>query len=105
MTSQPSLWPHINLAAKKPAPAATMPLNANHVRLLRWADRRVDSTDDEVEAGGQMMLNTVRPRRGELMECGLLDWSGAQRPTRTGHAARCWRITPKGRDALASLET
>lgn len=103
MTVQPSLWPHIQVTQPPPQKAA-MPLNANHVRLLRWADRRVDSTDDEIEEAGAMMLNTVRPRRLELMTAGLLEYSGATRQTRTGHSARCWRITTAGRKALEEMK-
>jgi len=52
------------------------------------------STDDEVSEALHLIANTVRPRRGELVESGLVVDSGQRRPSASGNEAIVWRAVP-----------
>jgi hypothetical protein len=53
-----------------------------------------DLTDNEIGERLSMDLNTVRPRRGELEEMGLVMDSGVRRLTPSGNEAIVWKTTP-----------
>lgn len=57
-------------------------------------------TDEDLGFAVPLPLNTVRPRRGELVAGGWVTDSGLTRPTRTGHRATIWTLTER---ALAEL--
>lgn len=50
-------------------------------------------TDEEIVERARMAGNTVRPRRVELVQRGLVIDSGVRRPTRSGRKAVVWRAT------------
>lgn len=52
------------------------------------------ATDDEVATYLRIGLNSVRPRRLELVEAGLVEDSGICRKTPSGHDAIVWRAIP-----------
>jgi len=51
------------------------------------------ATDDEIEVALKLGLNTIRPRRRELVLQGKVRDSGKRRPTRSGRAATIWELT------------
>lgn len=53
-------------------------------------------TDEELMRQLQMMLNTVRPRRNELLGAGWVADSGKRRRTATGSEAVVWVLTEQG---------
>lgn len=65
------------------------------------------ATDDELVWDTDLPANTVRPRRGELVEHGWLtaavDDAGQPRTraTTTGHDAQVWVLTPLARERAA----
>lgn len=50
------------------------------------------ATDQEIEQALGMVGNSVRPRRGELLESGCLEDSGTTRKTVSGRNATVWRF-------------
>jgi hypothetical protein len=48
------------------------------------------ATDYEIETALKMLGNTVRPRRRELEQMGIVLDSGKRRPTQTGRDAIVW---------------
>lgn len=48
------------------------------------------ATDEEIQAALGISESSVRPRRGELREAGLIHDSGRTRPTRSGGQATVW---------------
>lgn len=75
-----------------------------HVRHLRAAVLRrlryVPQTDDELEQSTGLSHQCCSPRRRELVQAGLVEWSGETRPTRSGRSAKVWSITTRGLRAL-----
>ncbi len=53
-------------------------------------------TDEEIGARLGLSLNSVRPRRLELVQAGLVIDSGRTRPTRGGKAAIAWATQDHG---------
>ena len=51
------------------------------------------ATDEEIATGLGMNPSTVRPRRGEAQEAGLIVDSGLTRKTASGRAAIVWRAS------------
>lgn len=100
--------PHAYLAAE---PQATSVAAATEVRLRSGTIRAevldaiatMPRTDDELLAELGLNPNTVRPRRVELAEWGMVEDSGTTRPTRWGRPAIVWRATEAGRLALEAL--
>jgi hypothetical protein len=66
------------------------------------------ATDDELVWDTDLPANTVRPRRGELVDAGwlvvALDESGQPRTraTTTGHDAQVWVLSVKAREHAAA---
>lgn len=50
------------------------------------------ATDQEIEHALGMVGNSVRPRRGELLENGCIEDSGETRKTVAGRKATVWRL-------------
>jgi transcription initiation factor IIE alpha subunit len=48
-------------------------------------------TDEEIETATGLTGNSVRPRRYELLQDGLIEASGETRKTKQGNAAIVWR--------------
>ena len=57
-------------------------------------------TDDEIGATLELGGNSVRPRRRELVERGLVADSGDRRKTATGRRAIVWVLTRQGREGV-----
>ena len=57
------------------------------------AQRSNGITDETISAMTGMQLNTVRPRRVELVQMGLVKDSGLRRNTRSRRAAVLWVAT------------
>jgi hypothetical protein len=53
-----------------------------------------DWTDEELANWTGLPLNSVRPRRLELVEGGWVRDSGRRRPTPTGASATVWEVVP-----------
>lgn len=72
-------------------------------RVLAALERTGDrgATDDELGGLTALALNSVRPRRLELVEAGYVMDSGDTRPSAQGNAAVVWLPTLEG---LAALE-
>ena len=62
-------------------------------RLLTWLRCRgtAGATDEEMQVGLAMNPSTQRPRRGELVEKGLVVDSGETYPTTSGRRAIVWK--------------
>lgn len=58
------------------------------------------ATDEEIAEITCLAMNTVRPRRGELVTGGWVEDSGVHRPTESGNEAIVWRVTIPGRERL-----
>jgi hypothetical protein len=56
----------------------------------------VGATDEEIADGLYMNPSSVRPRRGELLEAGLIRDSGKTRPTKAGLQATVWTAAAAG---------
>ena len=52
-------------------------------------------TDQEIGSLARLDGNTVRPRRGSLVDLGYVEDSGLKRTTASGRLACVWRITNK----------
>jgi len=59
----------------------------------------VGMTDDEIHAALDMNPSTLRPRRIELQNRGLVEDSGEKRRTRSGRWATVWRAVPAKEEA------
>jgi predicted ArsR family transcriptional regulator len=86
-------------ATMRSAAAAARPLSGAARRKVYDALRRfpVDGglTDEELVNVTGLNPSTVRPRRVELVERGLVEAiEGRTRPTRAGRAAQVWRAAP-----------
>lgn len=57
-------------------------------------------TDEQIQQVAKLSPSSERPRRGELVEMGLVEESGRRRPTPSGRAATVWRVTDAGRRML-----
>jgi transcription initiation factor IIE alpha subunit len=64
---------------------------ADRARILAFLGF-MPATDEEIHRNLKMEENTVRPRRGELVEAGKVIDSGKRRKTRTGSPAIVWRV-------------
>lgn len=86
-------------AAAKVAPSAT----TQRGRVLRVVVYAGDegATDEQISDRLGMPLNTVRPRRLELVEQGYVIDSGDTAPTRSGSAAVLWLATLEAVQAVA----
>lgn len=65
-------------------------LRGRVLAYIRGAAER-GATDEEMQAALDMNPSTQRPRRGELVEAGLVMDSGITRPTKSGRQATVWR--------------
>lgn len=70
--------------------------------LVQAGDR--GATDDDLGALSRLDLNSVRPRRLELVEAGYVTDSGDTRPSARGNPAVVWLPTLQGLDALEAAE-
>ena len=79
--------------SRQAAVAIRPALSTQRGRVLAFIEARGDSgaTDQEIEFGALMSSSSVRPRRGELLEAGLIRDSGITRPTKAGVQATVWR--------------
>ena len=59
-----------------------------------------DATDEEIADVTLLSLNTVRPRRGELVTGGWVEDSGTRRDTSSGNPSTVWRLTAEARERL-----
>lgn len=60
--------------------------------IQKWTALTFGITDERVSEETGLSGNTVRPRRGSLVEKGLVEWSGLTRRTKAGRPAKVWRI-------------
>jgi len=58
------------------------------------------ATDQQLEERLQEPGNTIRPRRKELLDDGLVEHSGDFRPTTSGRKSKVYRVTPAGLEVL-----
>jgi hypothetical protein len=81
--------PTSRAAARRIAPEAPRLYHRilNHFRAVG----PFGATDEEGETALQIPGNSYRPRRGTLARDGLIT-AGGKRPTRSGNAARVWRL-------------
>lgn len=80
-------------AAKRAAPRAS----GDRLRILRVLAAAGPMTDEGLQTLLQMNPSTERPRRGELVDDGLVRDSGTMGRTMSGAKAVLWEITPEGR--------
>lgn len=68
-------------------------LNAMQRRVLEFLRQAGDAgaTDEEIQIGLAMNPSSQRPRRGELVDAGLVVEAGT-RKTRSGRLATVWRV-------------
>lgn len=64
--------------------------------VLATLARLGPSTDHEIAAFCDRLQTSLGVRRKALVDRGLVEWSGAKRPTPTGVLARVWRLTEAG---------
>jgi hypothetical protein len=83
-------------AAKSIAPLATN----QRRRVFEFVTGRGPhgATDPEISSGTGLDGNTVRPRRGELVDSGHVVDSGRTRKTKSGRPAHVWVATGKPLD-------
>ena len=68
-------------------------MGAQQKRVYMWALlQRQGFTDDEAIAALKMNPSSFRPRRGELVEVGMLKDSGQRRKTASGRSAVVWVV-------------
>ena len=58
------------------------------------------ATDQQLEQRLGVAGNTLRPRRKELLDRGLVEHTGDFRPTPSGRRSKVYRVTPAGAEAL-----
>lgn len=80
-------------AATRAAPRAT----GDRLRILHALAEHGTMTDEGLQTLLQMNPSTERPRRGELVDAGLVRDSGTMGRTHSGARAVLWEITPEGR--------
>ena len=80
-------------AAKRAAPRAS----GDRLRILRVLAAAGPMTDEGLQTLLQMNPSTERPRRGELVDDGLVRDSGCMGRTHSGCRAVLWEITEAGR--------
>src|SRR5271166_2164566 len=82
------------------AAASVKPITGRQRRMMLGYFQRhgVDYTDEElmIYLHDVISPNAIRPRRGELVEAGMIRDSGMTRKTRSGRLAIVWVITEKG---------
>lgn len=71
-------------------------LNEMQRRVLAFISRPEGATDEEIATGLAMNPSTVRPRRGELHDLGLIREDGT-RKTRSNRNATVWKATAASR--------
>lgn len=76
------------------AAATALPASGTRRRQVYDHLLHTPSTDDEVCETLHLLANTVRPRRGELVEAGLVVDSGIVRPSAAGNDAIVWKAVP-----------
>ena len=80
-------------ATSRAAAVAIMPTQGTKEWLvLCFISASGGVTDEEGQDGLRMSGNTYRPRRTTLVSKGLVEDSGATRPTLSGQQAVVWRI-------------
>ena len=86
--------PHNGTATSVAAAEAIRPTVASlRADVLAFiASRPEGATDQEISIGTGIVENTVRPRRGELIDAGHIVNSGFTRPTTSGRRAVVWRV-------------
>lgn len=80
-------------AATRAAPRAP----GDRLRILSALAEHGAMTDEALQTLLRMNPSTERPRRGELVESGLVRDSGKMGRTMSGAKAVLWEITPEGR--------
>ena len=82
------------------AAASVKPITGRQRRMMLGYFQRhgVDYTDEElmIYLHDVISPNAIRPRRGELVEAGMIRDSGVRRKTQSGRQAIVWIITEKG---------
>ena len=63
-------------------------------RVLRFLLESGASTDQEIQMGLRLRLDTTRARRCELRDLGVIIDSGKRRPTDSGRSAVVWMVNP-----------
>lgn len=103
------LWPVTppsNGTDTSDAAAASLTLeqiNDGHRRVLNalWRHRERGLTDEEIQHLGGLNPSTERPRRGELVEAGMVEETEERRATKSGRMAKVWKLTASALDAAA----
>ena len=94
-----SAAPYAPGSATSQAAAAAIAGDAKIIRqrVLRFVKSRREhgATDFEIAETLGISSDTARPRRVELRDAGLIVDSGRTRPTRSGHPATVWIVSPK----------
>ena len=68
-----------------------LPAGSQRKRVYLWAvTQQQGFTDEEAIAALKMNPSSFRPRRGELVEAGLLEDTGRRRKTDSGRQAVVW---------------
>lgn len=80
-------------AAKRAAPRSSV----DRLSILRLLAVAGPMTDEAIQTTLEMNQNNERPRRGELVEKGLVRDSGRTGRTHSGCRAVLWEITEAGR--------
>lgn len=57
----------------------------------------VGATDEQVQNVLRIKSQSETPRRLELVECGLIAWTGKWAETASGRLAKIWRVQGGGR--------
>ena len=83
-------------AAKRAAPRAS----GDRLRILHALAEHGCMTDESLQTLLRMNPSTERPRRGELVDDGLVRDSGRMERTRSGCRAVLWEITEAGREEV-----
>jgi len=83
------------------AAAAVAPIRSKQRRLVLQLLALSPLIDDELLAASGLGANTARPCRVELVRLGMVEDSHQRRYNQKGHACIIWRVTDKGRAALA----
>jgi hypothetical protein len=70
--------------------------------LLVYYRHQKGLSDHDLEEITGRQYNSIGKRRTDLTKAGLVEWSGATKPSPCGYEVKVWRITPAG-IALAEL--
>ena len=80
-------------ATSRAAAEAIKPrLNALQARVYAYIKATGGCTDEEIIDAAKMSPSTIRPRRIELVDMGLVEDSGSTKHTRSGRSATIWRV-------------